>query len=60
MLQYMDNDDKNKTPKDFSLRVCLCVGRVWYPGGPYNPSGRGSFPRRSTFIYDSKYLPLSQ
>ena len=36
------------------------VGRNWFPGGPYNHSGRGSTPRRSTFIYDSKYLPLSQ
>ena len=36
------------------------VGRDWFPGGPYNRSGRGSIPRRSTFIQDSKYLPLSQ
>lgn len=38
----------------------LFAGRDWFPGGPYNRSGRGSIPRRSTFIQDSKYLPLSQ
>jgi hypothetical protein len=36
------------------------AGRDWFPGGPYNHSGRGSIPRRSTFMQDSKYLPLSQ
>jgi len=24
------------------------MGRDWFPGGPYSPSGRGSIPRRST------------
>ncbi len=26
------------------------AGRDWFPGGPYSPPGRGSIPRRSTFI----------
>jgi hypothetical protein len=26
------------------------MGRDWFPGGLYNHSGRGSIPRRSTFI----------
>jgi hypothetical protein len=26
------------------------AGRDWFPGGPYNHSGRGSIPRRSTFV----------
>ncbi len=38
----------------------LWAGRDWFPGGPYNRSGRGSIPRRSTFAQDSRYLTLSQ
>lgn len=26
------------------------MGRDWFPGGPYNHPGRGSIPRRSTFL----------
>lgn len=36
------------------------AGRGRSPGGPYNLSRRGSILRRSTFIHDSKCLPLSQ
>jgi hypothetical protein len=29
-------------------------GAFGIPGGPYSPSRRGSIPRRSTFVQDSK------
>lgn len=40
--------------RDSSSGTVAIMGRVWYPGGLYNPSGRGSIPRRSTFLQDSK------
>jgi hypothetical protein len=43
-----------------TMRPWRFMGRDWFPDGPYSLSGRGSIPRRSTFTYDSKYLPLSQ